>query len=90
MLSALFVITLPKNAEMIMMMILRLVAFDFVHTEEIFDELFHFRETAWFMTIIFANGEKKSRFAEAGYDSSVYWVMLGPIFFIVLFFAFFA
>ena len=73
MLSALFVFDLPINAEIFMMMILRLVAFDFIQTEEIFQVIFSFRETKWFMTETFANGEKVSKFAEAGYDSTNFW-----------------
>ena len=89
MLSALFGVDLPRNAEIIMIMILRLVAFDFIHTEEIFEGMFHFRETRWFMTKTFESGEQVSKFAEAGYDSTNYWLMLGPLFFIILFFAIF-
>ena len=39
-----------------MIMILRLVSFDFIHTEEIFEGIFDFRETRQFMTETFENG----------------------------------
>ena len=84
MLTTLFVIHLPKNADMIMVMILRLVSFDFFKTETIMNSIFYFRETNQFMTVVFENGEEFSVFAEAGYDSSNFWLMLGPLFMIII------
>ena len=45
MLGGLFSVDLPRNAEIIMIMILRLVSFDFFQTDELFEEMFDFRET---------------------------------------------
>ena len=53
MLTTLFVIHLPKNAQMIMVMILKLVSFDFIHTEPMLYQIFNFRETDYFMTTEF-------------------------------------
>ena len=87
MLTTLFVIHLPKNTQMIMVRIFKLVSFDFMHTEPMLYRIFNFRETDSFMTTEFSNGEKTSKFADAGYDSSNFWLMLGPVFLMIIIFA---
>ena len=37
-----------------------------------------------FQSEINADGDEKSAYANAGYDSSVYFMLLGPIFFVVV------
>ena len=41
------------------------------------------------MTTTYANGEKVSKFAESGYDSSIFWLMLGPLFLMMVIFGIF-
>lgn len=79
--SALFSLDMPYNARDVMIMILKLVAFEFYDTGEILAYFFDFRETEPFLAGEFDyNGESISRFAEAGYESSNFIELLGLIF----------
>ena len=64
--------------------IMKLLAADFIDTDIAFDAMFGFRETGVFQSRINADGEEKSAYANAGYDSSIFFKLLGPIFFLVL------
>ena len=70
-----------------MKMILKLCAMEFFDTDSIFDKMFHFRETPAFQTKMFENGEEKSGYADAGYESANFFLNIGPIFFLVIFYA---
>ena len=67
--------------------IMKLLAADFIDTDSAFEEIFGFRETSVFQSRINADGEEKSAYANAGYDSSIFFILLGPIFFLVLLYA---
>lgn len=86
MLTVLFPIDFPENAEMIMIMFLKLCALDFFDTEGYLQSMFGFRETEAYETFVDAEGEKMSKFAEAGYENSNYYALLGPIFFMLILF----
>lgn len=58
---------------------LEAVKFDF------FFDLFKFRETNPFMSVI-KNGEEVSDYANAGYDSANFFLLLGPIVPLILIF----
>ena len=77
-LTDLFSVDVPVNADIIMRMILKLCSFDFVKTEEIY-KVFKFRETEAFQTKVSSSGEEYSKFADAGYDSANFFLLLGPI-----------
>ena len=74
---------------MLMTLVLQLCSMDFFDTDSMFDEMFGFRETPAFQTIVFKDGSEKSGFADAGYDSSNFFQLIGPIFFFVVFFVVF-
>ena len=89
MLTVLFKLETPLNAEMIMIMILQMCSLEFIPTGDILDYIKEFRETKSFAIELNSEGEEVSKFAEAGYDSSNYWQLLGALFFIVLAFGVF-
>ena len=49
-----------------------------------FQSIFNFRETEAFMTQTYINGEKKSSYADAGYESTNFVLNLSPLLMIVL------
>ena len=57
---------------------------DFFGTEAMFQSIFNFRETEAFMTQTYINGEKKSSYADAGYESTNFVLNLSPLLMIVL------
>lgn len=61
-----------------------MVSLDFIDTESILTSMFEFRETDPFFLQVNEDGEENSRFAVAGYDSSNFILLLGPLFFIML------
>lgn len=70
---------------MVMKMILRMCSLDFIQTDKIF-VIFNFRETKMFNTKTSKEGEETSKWAEAGYDSSNFFLLMGAIIiFMVLF-----
>ena len=89
-LTVLFMLDIPINAEMIMILILEMCSLEFLPTETIFKYMHSFRETNPFASKIDENGEDTSKFAAAGYENSNYWQLLGPIFFIIACFILFA
>ena len=57
---------------------------DFFKTEALFQGIFSFRETDPFFTRTFINGEEKSSYADAGYESTNFVLNLSPLLMIVL------
>ena len=64
---------------------MNLCAAEFIDTDAAFEVIFDFRETGVFMSHLNADGEEMSAYANAGYDSSIYFVLLGPYFFLLIF-----
>jgi len=83
-LTVLFKLDIPVNAEMIMIMILQMCSLEFVPTETALSFMFTFRETNAFATEINSNDESFSKFEEAGYETANFWQLLGAIFFIAI------
>lgn len=70
-------------------MILQLCALQIVPVDDYINEIFHFpNETPAFQTTVYKDHEK-SKFADAGYDSSTFILLIGPIFFLILFYVIF-
>ena len=86
-LTALFNLETPLNANMIMIMILKLCGLEFVSTDDIYGAVFDFRETEAFFTVVTADGQKISKWEESGFESAVFIELLGPIFVIPFAFA---
>ena len=83
-LTDLFNLDFPLNADMIMQMILKLCAMELKYFKlESFFENFNFRETEPFRTQTYANGEEYSKFADAGYESSNFFLLLGPLLLVI-------
>ena len=84
-LTALFQLDLAPNADMVMVAVLKMAALEFVSGEQYIDMIFGMRETHSFDY----RGEvdesvlQSTKFADAGYESSNYIELLGPLFFIV-------
>ena len=85
-LTYLFNLDIPMNASMLMVMLLKLCSMEFFSTDELFDKMFDFRETEPYNTIVHANGDKESKYDDAGYETTIFFLLLGPIFFLVLIF----
>ena len=83
-LTALFAIKVPFNAEMIMIAILKMVQLDFIPVESYLTTIFNFRDTKPFFLEETLDGESYSKFEEVGYDSSNFIMLIGPIFFFLL------
>ena len=58
--------------------IMKLTSMDVVDTDEYFTKLFGFRETIAFQSKM-KDGEEMSLYANAGYDSAIFFMLLGPI-----------
>ena len=67
--------------------IMKLCAGDLIDTDNMFVLLFDFRETRVFRSDINADGIEKSAFANAGYESSIFFMLLGTIFFLLILYA---
>ena len=83
-LSALFDLNIPDSAFMVMELILKMCSMDFFQTDSIFEELFNFRETEEFGKRENLDGEEYSKYPQAGYDSSNFFLLLGPLFFVII------
>ena len=83
-LTALFNLEIPENASIIMEAILALMSFEIVDTDSFFASIFGFRETKVFASKTFENGDEISKFEAAGYDSSNFIQLLGPIFILMV------
>ena len=57
-------------------------AMDLIDLKPVFKAVFNFRDTPIFVTQNYKDQEE-SRFDDAGYDSSNFFLLLGPILFIV-------
>ena len=77
---------IPQNAEMLMQAILRMCSLEFVDTSFLLEGLFNFRETKAFWTKVTSSGFEFSRFADAGYETAIFFELLGPILIIVIVF----
>ena len=86
-LTVLFALDIPVNAELVMIMILQMCSLEFISTETAFEMIHSFRETRPFSSKIDETGEEVSKFAQAGYETSNFWQLLGPLFFIIVAFA---
>lgn len=84
--TSLFQLEIPPNADMVMLMILKMCSLEFVNTGWVLEKIFNFRETESMNTKYDSNGEPYSKFADAGYDSANFLELLGPVFFVVIFF----
>lgn len=82
----LFNIDIPVNSYNVMELTLKFCAMDFFQTEIAFEAIFDFRETKVFNEVNNERGEGYSKYAEAGYDSSNFFLLLGPLFFIAIFY----
>ena len=74
----------PDNASKVMKTVMKLCAADFFEMDYIFVRIFGFRETKVFLSDINGDGVEKSVFANAGYDSSICFILLGLIFFLFI------
>ena len=89
-LTTLFNLTIPDNANVIMEAILALMSLEVIDTDSMFVAVFGFRETQMFAVKVLENGDEVSKFEEAGYDSSNFIQLLGPIFILIIITALFA
>lgn len=81
----LFVLAIPLNADMVMTMILGLCSLEFIPTDALM-EYFYFHETEPYKSDVDGNDEERSKYFLAGYDSSNFIQLLGPMMiFIVLY-----
>ena len=71
---------------MVLSNVLKLCALDMFNTEKYIGKWFDFRETPPFDVETAADGEEKSKWPEAGYETSNFIELLGPIFFVIIFF----
>lgn len=83
-LTVLFALDIPINAEVIMIMILEMCSLEFIPTSDFLEMINSFRETQPFASKIDSTGDEVSKFAQAGYETSNFWQLLGAIFFVVL------
>ena len=85
-LTDLFELEIPTNAGMVMELILRMCSLEFIDTGILMEYVFNFRETLAFSSKENAAGENDSKFEDAGYDSIIYFELLGPMLLIILIF----
>ena len=84
MLTELFNLDIPYNAEYFMLSILKLVTLEFVPTDETFDAIFRFRDKDAFNTFVSKDGQKLSRWEESGFESAFFIPLMGAFFFVVI------
>lgn len=84
-LTSLFDVIFPPNIKTIVQRLWSLVQFDFLNIEDKLGEIFEFRETEAFLTTYDEDGEAESRFADAGYESSNFIALAGPLFVLFIF-----
>ena len=80
--TSLFNSDLPYNSHAVNVQILQLVnfEFEFLSSEQQLERIFDFSDTDAFLD----NGEQTPRFSQAGYETSNFIELLGPIFFAIL------
>ena len=86
-LTVLFQLDIPPNAEMVMEMILKMCSLEFVPTEEMLTAMFGFRETQPFDLKVDSEGNEYSKFADVGFDNSNFFLLLGAVFFVAVLYA---
>lgn len=82
--TVLFDVYIPYNAKMVLLAILQLVGREFVDTSSITGLMFDWRETDAYSTSFDEEGFAHSRFADAGYESTIFIELLGTLFLMVL------
>ena len=87
MLTVLFNVAIPDNASMIMELILKMCSLEFIDTGFLQEYAFNFRETDSFGAKTDASGVSYSKFEDAGYETSIYFELLGPMLLIILVFS---
>ena len=85
----LFNIEIPENAGLLMTTILKMCALEFIPKEKAL-EFFNFRETEPFNMRADSNGEESSKYDDAGYDSSNFFELIGPILIMIVLFILYA
>ena len=75
--TCLFRIRLPSNLQVVFVEILKLAAFDLLHTEEIYMKIFRFSKTESFNT----------SFDEAAFSGSNFIIGIGSMFLFIVFYA---
>lgn len=83
-LTVLFNLDIPENADNFMLMLLSLCSLEFIDTSEYLQMMFTFRETEAFGTKTFSDGTKEAKYADAGYESTIFLELLGPLFFMII------
>lgn len=86
MLTVLFNMEIPINALEFMVMILKLLGLEFVSTEDLMNGILQLRDAEAFYTKESEEGILYSRWEDVGYDSIYFVILIGAIFFGVLFF----
>ena len=76
----------PPNASMVMQSILKMCSLEFIDTGFVLEALFNFRETSAFSTRVTEDGVESSKFADAGYESAIFFELLGPLLFVMIVF----
>lgn len=79
--TAIFNLDWTPNVNDVMLTIFKLVAFELVDTESILDLMFDVRSTRPFLT---KEDDSNTRFADAGYESSNFIYLIGPLFIAIL------
>ena len=86
-LTDLFALDVPMNASLVMQLILKMCSLEFIDTSIVQEFAFRFRQTSAFQTKTNAEEETYSKFEEAGFETAIFFELLGPMLFIVLAFA---
>lgn len=84
MLTDLFNLDIPENADNFMLMILGLCSLEFIDTSVYLEKIFTLRDTEAFRTTHFSDGTSVAKYAEAGYESIIFLELLGPLFFMII------
>ena len=74
----------PENVRMVMIKIWEILTFDILDSEYLVDYLFSFRETRVFIKKYDADGMSESVFEDAGFDSSNFIMLTGPVIILLL------
>ena len=81
--TSLFNVEFPENAKMVLSLMWELIIFDFFHIEQLVSEI-EFRETEAFQTTYDQDGEPESKFADAGYETSNFFELVAPVYFLLI------
>lgn len=80
----LYILQFPENARMVMIKIWKMLALDILDSEYLLENLFGFRKTQVFMKEFDADGMSQSVFEDAGFDSSNFIILTGPVIILLL------